>query len=71
MSDTERDARIRLRAYFLWLQEGRPEGRADEHWRRAAEAEDDSNAVDEASDESFPASDPPSHSVIIGVVARS
>ena len=25
------------RAYFLWLSEGTPEGRAEEHWRRAFE----------------------------------
>ena len=27
--------RIRRRAYELWQQEGRPEGRADDHWHRA------------------------------------
>lgn len=27
--------RIRKRAYALWEEEGRPEGRADEHWHRA------------------------------------
>ena len=27
--------RIKQRAYLLWEQEGRPEGRADEHWSRA------------------------------------
>ena len=26
---------VRERAYALWDQEGRPEGRADEHWQRA------------------------------------
>jgi hypothetical protein len=26
---------VRERAYFLWEQEGRPEGRADEYWHRA------------------------------------
>jgi hypothetical protein len=31
--DAER--RTRERAYFLWEQEGRPEGRADEHWYAA------------------------------------
>ena len=29
--------RIRRRAYQLWDQEGRPEGRADVHWDQAAE----------------------------------
>jgi hypothetical protein len=29
------DERVRERAYFLWLEEGRPEGRALEHWMAA------------------------------------
>lgn len=28
---------VRLTAYFLWEQDGRPEGRQDEYWRRALE----------------------------------
>ena len=32
---SEDDDAIRLRAYRLWEQEGRPEGRHDEHWKRA------------------------------------
>ena len=28
---------VRLTAYFLWEQDGRPEGRAEEYWRRAYE----------------------------------
>ena len=35
MSDLE--TRIRERAYYLWLQEGCPEGRADTHWDQASE----------------------------------
>jgi hypothetical protein len=35
MSDLE--SRIRERAYFLWLGEGCPEGRADVHWDEASE----------------------------------
>jgi Protein of unknown function (DUF2934) len=31
----DRQARIRERAYQIWLAEGRIEGRQDEHWRRA------------------------------------
>lgn len=27
--------RIRLRAYEIWEEEGRPDGRADEHWMMA------------------------------------
>ncbi len=26
---------IRDRAYFIWEREGRPEGRAQDHWKRA------------------------------------
>jgi hypothetical protein len=26
---------IRHRAYMLWLEEGQPEGRADDHWHQA------------------------------------
>jgi hypothetical protein len=33
--DTDLHERIRRRAYELWEQEGRPEGRAEEHWSRA------------------------------------
>jgi hypothetical protein len=35
MTTEELRERIRRRAYALWEQEGRPEGRADEYWRRA------------------------------------
>jgi hypothetical protein len=31
------DQIVRGRAYLLWEQEGRPDGRADEHWQRAQE----------------------------------
>lgn len=27
--------RIRLRAYEIWEEEGKPDGRAEEHWMRA------------------------------------
>jgi hypothetical protein len=35
MTNSDLKERIRRRAYILWEQEGRPEGRADEHWLRA------------------------------------
>ncbi|HVF93002.1 MAG TPA: DUF2934 domain-containing protein [Sphingomonas sp.] len=37
MSETRRglEQMVRERAYALWEEEGRPEGRADEHWHRA------------------------------------
>jgi hypothetical protein len=35
MSDTGREDRIREEAFLLWNADGRPEGRAEEYWRRA------------------------------------
>jgi hypothetical protein len=34
-SNEEYQERIRLRAYLLWEEDGRPEGRAGEYWERA------------------------------------
>jgi hypothetical protein len=55
MSGSEQDmeTRIRERAYALWDQDGRPEGRAEEYWekaRRLIEAEDDPKAPDMTAD---------------------
>jgi Protein of unknown function (DUF2934) len=36
-SGPEHENRIRERAYYLWLQDGCPEGRAEEYWERARE----------------------------------
>jgi hypothetical protein len=33
----DRELRMRRRAHELWEQEGRPEGRAQSHWERAAQ----------------------------------
>jgi hypothetical protein len=33
--DGQDESRIREVAYFLWLNDGCPEGRADDHWMRA------------------------------------
>jgi hypothetical protein len=30
------DSKVRERAYHLWEQEGRPEGRHEDHWRQAS-----------------------------------
>lgn len=37
MKQTDRDDEIRARAYQLWEEEGRPEGRAEQHWFTAKE----------------------------------
>ena len=67
--DVER--RTRDRAYLLWQQEGCPDGRADAHWRRAGELERlrdaDERRLDAEEEDSFPASDPPSHNGITGL----
>jgi hypothetical protein len=31
-SDQDRESAIRERAYFIWERDGRPEGRAFDHW---------------------------------------
>lgn len=35
MGDPNKENAIRERAYFIWEREGRPPGRAEEHWNRA------------------------------------
>ncbi len=35
--DARTEEKIRVRAYHLWEQDGRPEGRAEEYWERARE----------------------------------
>jgi hypothetical protein len=34
-SNLPTDEQVRAAAYYLWLREGRPDGRADIHWREA------------------------------------
>jgi hypothetical protein len=52
--------RVRLRAYYLWEKDGRPDRSADHDWLIAEALEKQDNRVDEEEEESFPASDPPS-----------
>ncbi|RXF67208.1 DUF2934 domain-containing protein [Hansschlegelia zhihuaiae] len=60
----DRETQIRERAYQIWLEEGRPEGREDEHWCRAAqqlgfsdEYEDKSGTAGAPDPETSPAED--------------
>jgi Protein of unknown function (DUF2934) len=44
----DKQTRIEQRAYALWQMEGRPDGRHEEHWQRAAreiEAEETADAA--------------------------
>lgn len=45
MADNDREHRIRERAYRIWEEEGRPEGRHERHWHQASQ---------EAGDELYP-----------------
>jgi hypothetical protein len=67
--DTPRpsDDDIRARAYELWQEEGCPTGKPDEFWFRACvELSQAEESYDNALEDSFPASDPPSHSGTTG-----
>jgi hypothetical protein len=35
-SDQDLEQAIRERAYLIWEREGRPDGRAEDHWRNAS-----------------------------------
>ena len=61
--------RIRERAYVLWQQDGCRSGQADRHWRGASSDEHAAAEllVDVEEEDSFPASDPPSRSVVTGL----
>jgi len=44
----DRDQIIRDRAYAIWEEEGRPDGRHEEHWLRAEQEHDADALADEA-----------------------
>ena len=58
-----REARIRLRAEELYRRRGNRPGSALDDWLLAEKEirDDEEHAIDEALEESFPASDPPAH----------
>lgn len=47
--EANRDDKIRARAYQLWEEEGRPDGRAEQHWYTARE----SLAVEESQESTY------------------
>lgn len=47
--DTDREDRIRARAYEIWESEGKPAGREDEHWERARREVDGASADGQSS----------------------
>src|SRR5207237_1186814 len=51
---------IRRKAYEIWESEGRPEGRHDEHWRRAHETHRQDKDAAEISGETSATATPPS-----------
>jgi hypothetical protein len=50
-----KEGRIREQAYLIWLEEGRPEGRENEHWEKAEQIV---NRTDELSKEDESGMDP-------------
>jgi hypothetical protein len=51
--EKDREQRIRERAYRSWEEEGRPKGKHEEHWERAArefDEDDDGSAADDATE---------------------
>jgi len=60
--DSDKEARIRERAYEIWVREGRPHGMSAEHWQKAeAEIAAESGAVaDRAAAGSKPRTEAPS-----------
>ena len=58
MPETDEERAIRERAYFLWEAEGQPQGRALDHWERAAEEMqflDEEKVLDGSNDANVPA----------------
>lgn len=45
--NNDREEQIRARAHQIWEEEGRPEGREQEHWNKAAQEMEGHQALDE------------------------
>lgn len=45
-----REQKVRDRAYQLWIEEGQPHGRSDDHWRRARELVDAEDSAEPGDD---------------------
>lgn len=58
LDDTSSEAWIREAAYFMWEEEGRPHGRADEYWYRARQIWLGQHALDEGLAEAMSEPDP-------------
>jgi hypothetical protein len=61
-----REERVRETAYFLWVDAGRPAGRDEAFWLAAEKWCAEDAEADTADEDSFPASDPPSNTGIVG-----
>ncbi len=59
MAEQDQQQTVREKAYYLWEQEGRPEGRALDHWHQAAieehGAEDEEKVLAGRHDANIPA----------------
>lgn len=56
MSENDEEA-VRLTAYFLWEQDGRPEGRQDDYWLKAREMHARQRAFDGLLEDNRPRGD--------------
>jgi hypothetical protein len=63
--DSDKEDLIQRRAYAIWEKEGRPEGRHDDHWRRANE---EMHGLEDAPNQT---SDTPAHVAPAGGKTRS
>jgi len=71
--EPDQEARIRERAYEIWVREGRPHGRDAEHWQKAqAEIAAESGAVaDRAAAGSKPRTEAPSSPPVVPTAPSS